>query len=55
MKKKKPAKAKSVRNLSVKTLGGKEAKRIKGGTITHRKAGKGQQEFLVVKMNDIII
>jgi type VI secretion system secreted protein Hcp len=24
-------------------------------TITHRKAGKGQQEFLVVKMNDVII
>ena len=24
-------------------------------TITHRKAGKGQQEFLVIKMNDIII
>src|SRR3984957_15309882 len=28
---------------------------LKEGTITHRKAGKGQQEFLVVKMNDIII
>jgi type VI secretion system secreted protein Hcp len=24
-------------------------------TITHRKAGKGQQEFLIIKMNDIII
>ena len=24
-------------------------------TITHRKAGKGQQEFLVIKMNDVII
>ncbi|HEY6928050.1 MAG TPA: hypothetical protein VJA66_00105 [Thermoanaerobaculia bacterium] len=55
MKKKKPAKAKSVRNLSTKTLNSKEAKRIKGGSITHRKAGKGQQEFLVVKMNDVII
>ena len=27
----------------------------KEGTITHRKAGKGQQEYLVVKMNDIIV
>jgi len=26
---------------------------IKEGTITHRKAGKGQQEFLVIKMNDV--
>jgi isopentenyl phosphate kinase len=55
MKKKKPAKAKSIRELSEKTLRAKQAKRIKGGSITHRKAGKGQQEFLVVKMNDIII
>jgi type VI secretion system secreted protein Hcp len=28
---------------------------LKDGTITVRKAGKGQQEFLVIKMNDIII
>jgi len=28
---------------------------FKDATITHRKAGKGQQEFLVIKMNDIII
>src|SRR5215813_5736581 len=28
---------------------------LKEATITHRKAGKGQQEFLVVKMSDIII
>ena len=28
---------------------------FKDGTITHRKAGKGQQEFLIIKMNDIII
>jgi len=28
---------------------------LKDGTITHRKAGKGQQEFLVIKMNDVII
>jgi type VI secretion system secreted protein Hcp len=28
---------------------------IKEATITHRKAGKGQQEFMIVKMNDVII
>ena len=28
---------------------------LKEATITHRKAGKDQQEFLIVKMNDIII
>jgi type VI secretion system secreted protein Hcp len=28
---------------------------LKDATITHRKAGKGQQEFLIVKMNDVIV
>jgi len=28
---------------------------LKEATITHRKAGKGQQEYPVVKMNDVII
>ena len=28
---------------------------LKDGTITVRKAGKGQQEFLIIKMADIII
>ena len=28
---------------------------LKDATITHRKSGKGQQEYLIVKMNDIII
>ena len=28
---------------------------IKEATITHRKAGKGQQEYLIVKMNDVIV
>src|SRR6185295_7203541 len=28
---------------------------MKEATITHRKAGKGQQEFLIIKMNDVII
>jgi type VI secretion system secreted protein Hcp len=28
---------------------------LKEATITHRKAGKGQLEFLVIKMNDVIV
>jgi type VI secretion system secreted protein Hcp len=28
---------------------------LKEATITRRKAGKGQQEFLVIKMNDVVI
>jgi type VI secretion system secreted protein Hcp len=28
---------------------------IKDATITQRKAGKGQQEYLIVKLNDVII
>src|SRR3954467_9204652 len=28
---------------------------LKEATITHRKAGKGQQEFLIVKMSDVIV
>jgi type VI secretion system secreted protein Hcp len=28
---------------------------FKEATITHRKSGKGQQEFLVFKLNDIIV
>jgi type VI secretion system secreted protein Hcp len=28
---------------------------IKDATVTHRKSGKGQQEYLVVKMNDVIV
>lgn len=28
---------------------------LKEATITHRKAGKSQQEYLIIKMNDIII
>jgi type VI secretion system secreted protein Hcp len=28
---------------------------LKEATITHRKAGKGQQDYLIVKLNDIII
>jgi type VI secretion system secreted protein Hcp len=28
---------------------------LKEATITHRKAGKGQQEFLIFKMSDLIV
>ena len=28
---------------------------IKEATITHRKGGKGQQEYLIIKMNDVLI
>jgi len=28
---------------------------LKDATITHRKAGKSQQEYLIIKMNDVII
>jgi type VI secretion system secreted protein Hcp len=28
---------------------------LKEATITHRKASKGQQEFLVIKMSDVIV
>jgi type VI secretion system secreted protein Hcp len=28
---------------------------IKEGTLVSRKAGKGQQEYLIIKMNDVII
>src|SRR4249920_1771594 len=30
-------------------------KHIKDATITVRKAGKGQQEFLIIKMSDVIV
>jgi type VI secretion system secreted protein Hcp len=30
-------------------------KHLPEATITHRKAGKGQQEYLIVKMNDVLI
>jgi len=28
---------------------------LKDATITERKAGKGQQEYLIIKMNDVIV
>ena len=28
---------------------------LKEATITHRKAGKGQHEYLIIKMNDVLV
>jgi type VI secretion system secreted protein Hcp len=28
---------------------------LKEATVTHRKAGKGQQDFLIIKMSDVLI
>ena len=53
---KKKSKARARKRIATKDLTSRDAKRVKGGgTITARKAGKGQQEFLVVKMNDVLI
>jgi len=53
---KKKGKARS-RTRKAKDLTAKNARTVKGGggEITARKAGKGQQEFLVVKMTDVIV
>ena len=53
MKKKRATRTKAVRSLPAKRLTAKHAKGVKGGS--KRKAGKAQQEYLVVKMNDLII
>ena len=39
------------RKRAVKDLTAKDSKQVKGG----RKAGSGQQEYLIVKMNDALI
>ena len=44
---------KKAKDLPVKSLAADQAKQIVGGTV--RRAGAGQQEYLVMKMNDIII
>ena len=53
---KKKSKAKARKHVATKDLTSRDAKRVKGGgTVSVRKAGKGQQEFLVVKMSDVLI
>ena len=56
MAKKKKSKTQARKRVVTKDLTSRDAKRVKGGgTVTVRKAGKGQQEFLVVKMSDVLI
>jgi len=52
----KKSKAKARKRSATKDLAARDAKHVKGGgDIVARKAGKGQQEYLVVKMNDVLI
>ena len=52
----KRSKVKARQRSATKDLAARDAKHVKGGgDIVARKAGKGQQEYLVVKMNDVVI
>ena len=53
----KKSKAKARKRSATTDLTARDAKHVKGGgsDVVPRKAGKGQQEFLVVKMTDVII
>jgi len=52
----KKSKAKAPKRSATKDLAARDAKHVKGGgDVVARKAGKGQQEYLVVKMNDVLI
>ena len=53
----KKSKAKARKRKTPKDLAPKDARHVKGGggEVVSRKAGKGQQEFLVVKMTDVLI
>jgi len=52
----KKSKAKARKRSATKDLAARDAKHVKGGgDVVARKAGKGQQEYLVVKMNDVLI
>jgi hypothetical protein len=48
---KKKSKARARKRVATKDLSAKNAKQVKGG----RKSGQGQQDYLVVKMNDVQI
>jgi hypothetical protein len=54
---KKKNKGKAGKRSATKDLAARDARHVKGGggEVTARKAGKGQQEFMVVKMNEVII
>jgi hypothetical protein len=53
----KKSKAQARKRKAPKDLAPKDARQVKGGggEVVARKAGKGQQEFLVVKMTDAFI
>ena len=53
----KKSKAQARKRKAPKDLAPKDARHVKGGggEVVARKAGKGQQEFLVVKMTDVLI
>lgn len=53
----KKSKTQARKRSATKDLTLRSVKHAKGGTDVKggRKAGKGQQEFLIVKMNDVII
>jgi hypothetical protein len=48
---KKKSKARARKRVATKDLSAKNARQVKGG----RKSGPGQQDYLVVKMNDVQI
>jgi hypothetical protein len=48
---KKKDKAPKGKRAAMKDLTPKDTRQVKGG----RKAGKGQQEFLVIKMSDVLV
>jgi hypothetical protein len=53
---KKKSKAKARSRKAAKDLAPRDARAVKGGgDVVARKAGKGQQEFLIVKMTDVLI
>ena len=53
---KKKSKAKARNRKATKDLAPRDARAVKGGgDVVARKAGKGQQEYLVVKMSDVFI
>jgi len=47
----KKGKGKSRKRVATKDLAPRDSKQVRGG----RKAGQGQQEYLIVKMNDALI
>ncbi len=53
---KKKSKTKARKRVATKDLAPRDVKHVKGGgSVSVRKAGKGQQDYLVVKLNDILI